>query len=182
VAICTTANFLALDRTGVLYPAPGRTAAMYSARDNTEAKVGFFFDSPPLAYDRGDVEGQRALVAAAFAGGGWEIPRLLAAMWDAPDFYFDTVSQVHMDSQSRGRTVLVGDAGYCPSLMSGMGTSLALVGASVLAAELAAADGDHRWAFRRHHAEMRDLVTRSQAVAHDTRAWFLPAAPAGAAG
>ena len=57
----------------------------------------------------------------------------------APDLYFDSVSKVKMDNWSRGRIALLGDAGYCPSSLSGMGTGLALVGAYVLAGELATA-------------------------------------------
>jgi 2-polyprenyl-6-methoxyphenol hydroxylase-like FAD-dependent oxidoreductase len=49
-----------------------------------------------------------------------------------PDFYFDSLSLVQMDSWSKGRVVLVGDAGYCATPLSGQGTSLALVGAYVL--------------------------------------------------
>ena len=67
------------------------------------------------------------------------MPGLLAAMREAPDFYFDSVSQVRMGSWSAGRVALVGDAGYCPSPLSGQGSSLALVGAYVLASELRAA-------------------------------------------
>jgi 2-polyprenyl-6-methoxyphenol hydroxylase-like FAD-dependent oxidoreductase len=86
-------------------------------------------------------------------------------MWDAPDFYFDSISQIHMDRWSSGRTALVGDAGYGPSPASGQGTSLALVGAYVLAGELAAAAGDHRTAFARYEEEMRDFVTQNQKLA-----------------
>lgn len=46
-----------------------------------------------------------------------------------------------MDSWAAGRVALVGDAGYCASPLSGMGTSLALVGSYVLAGELGAAQG-----------------------------------------
>jgi 2-polyprenyl-6-methoxyphenol hydroxylase-like FAD-dependent oxidoreductase len=54
--------------------------------------------------------------------------------------------------------VLLGDAAFAGSL--GMGTSMALVGAYVLAGELAAA-GDHRVAFVKYDNEMRDYVTRN---------------------
>jgi len=56
----------------------------------------------------------------------------------------------------------VGDAGYCPTPLTGLGTSLALVGAYVLAGELAAADGDHRVAFARYEQITRPYVTRGQ--------------------
>ena len=75
-------------------------------------------------------------------------------MRQAPDFYFDSASQVRMDNWSAGRVTLVGDAGYCPSPLSGQGTSLALVGAYVLASELRAAAGDHRAAFARYQQQM----------------------------
>jgi 2-polyprenyl-6-methoxyphenol hydroxylase-like FAD-dependent oxidoreductase len=58
-------------------------------------------------------------------------------MATAPDLYLDSVSTIEPDSWSRGRITLLGDAGYCPSSLSGMGTGLAVVGAYVLAGELA---------------------------------------------
>jgi 2-polyprenyl-6-methoxyphenol hydroxylase-like FAD-dependent oxidoreductase len=64
----------------------------------------------------------------------------LAAAEEADDFYFDSLAQIHMPSWSSGRVTLVGDAGYCASPLSGMGTSLALVGSYVLAGELGPAN------------------------------------------
>ncbi|MFJ3788580.1 FAD-dependent monooxygenase [Kitasatospora sp. NPDC090091] len=153
-AIFTTANHLGLDHTGHAYRTAGRLAAMYSARHNAEAKAAFYFGSPELGLDRRDVVRQQALLAEHFTGNGWESDRLLDAMRYASDFYFDSVGQVRMDAWTRGRVALVGDAAYCPSSLSGMGSGLALVGAYVLAGELAAADGDHRAAFDRYQERM----------------------------
>ncbi|PRY36093.1 FAD-dependent monooxygenase [Umezawaea tangerina] len=178
-SVFTTANHLGLDRTGVFHNSPGRIAGLYSARHNTEAKAVFYFAADPLTYDRGDVARQRELVAEAFAGQGWEVPRLLAAMADAPDFYFDSVSQVRMASSTRGRVALVGDAGYCASPLSGMGTSLALVGAYVLEGELAAAGGDHRVAFPEYERRLRDFALRCRRQAVDSARWFVPRTRAG---
>ncbi len=80
-------------------------------------------------------------------------------MEDAPDFYFDSVAQVQLERWSKGRVALVGDAAYCPSPASGQGTSLALVGAYVLAGELAAAGGDHATAFARAEEKLRPYVS-----------------------
>jgi 2-polyprenyl-6-methoxyphenol hydroxylase-like FAD-dependent oxidoreductase len=134
----------------------------------------FFFGSPPLAYDRHDVDQQRDILLKTFASGGWETPRLLEAAPYAPDFYFDSVSQVHVDAWSRGRTVLLGDAAYCPSPLSGMGTGLAVVGAYVLAGELAAAGGDHRVAFARYEAAMREYAEGCQKVGQGVAKWLVP--------
>jgi 2-polyprenyl-6-methoxyphenol hydroxylase-like FAD-dependent oxidoreductase len=90
---------------------------------------------------------------------------LLKAMWEDPGFYFDAVAQVHMGTWSSGRVVLLGDAGYCPSPLSGQGTSVALVGAYVLAAELAASGDDHTSAFARYEQRMRPFAEVNQALA-----------------
>ncbi|MFF0752548.1 FAD-dependent monooxygenase [Streptomyces sp. NPDC004267] len=154
-AIFTTANHLGLDHTGHAYRTAGRLVAMYSSRHNAEATAVFYFGSPALGLDRKDVPRQQAVLAEQFAGTGWQSDQLLDDMRHAPDFYFDSVAQVRMDSWTRGRVALVGDAACSPSSLSGMGSGLALVGAYVLAGELAAADGDHTVAFARYEAEMR---------------------------
>jgi 2-polyprenyl-6-methoxyphenol hydroxylase-like FAD-dependent oxidoreductase len=172
VAVFSVANHLDLDGWELLYSVPGKTAGIYPVRHGTEARALFFFAAPPLAYDRHDLDQQKRLLADSFAGERWEVPRLLDAMWEAPDFYFDSVSQVHLDRWSSGRVALVGDAAHGPSPLAGVGTSLALVGAYVLAGELAAG-GDHA-AFARYEAELRDYVTRGQKLAKSNAAGLLP--------
>ena len=101
---------------------------------------------------------QEAALREVYAGIGWEVPYLLAAMPEASDWYFDIAAQVEMPAWSQDRVVLVGDAGYCPSPMSGQGSSVALIGAYVLAGELAAAGGDHRRAFDAYEQLLRPFI------------------------
>jgi 2-polyprenyl-6-methoxyphenol hydroxylase-like FAD-dependent oxidoreductase len=96
------------------------------------------------------------VLAKVSEGIAWEVPRLLEMMPSAPDFYFDAAAQICMAHWSQGRVVLVGDAGYCASPLSGQGTSLALIGAYVLAGELAAASGAYQAAFRQYEKEIRE--------------------------
>ncbi|MFF4851159.1 FAD-dependent monooxygenase [Streptomyces sp. NPDC001194] len=173
-AVFTTANHLGLDHCGRAYRTAGRLVAMYSARHNEEAKAVFYFASPQLDLDRRDVAGQQAVLAETFAGNGWESDRLLHDMRYAPDFHFDSVGQVHMDSWSRGRVALLGDAAHCPSSLSGIGSGLALVGAYVLAGELAAARGDHRVAFGRYEAEMREYAVGCQKMGDGVARLMVP--------
>ena len=174
VSSFTTSNHLDLDDWELLYSVPGKTAGIYPVRHSTRATAIFFFASRALAYDRHDLAQQKRLLAEAFGGQGWEVPRLLAAMWQAPDFYFDAVSQVHLDRWASGRVALVGDAAYGPSPIAGVGASLALVGAYVLAGELAAADGDHRAAFASYERELRDYVAKGQQLAKGNAAGLIP--------
>jgi 2-polyprenyl-6-methoxyphenol hydroxylase-like FAD-dependent oxidoreductase len=175
ISISTVPNTLDLDRWELLHSAAaGKMVNVYSTARADDAKAAFWFSGPPLAYDRRDVDGQKALVAAQFAGLGWQIPGLLDSMRAAGDFYFDAVCQIAMDHLSAGRVTLLGDAGYCPSPASGQGTSLALAGAYVLAGELAAAAGDHEPAFARYESAMRPYIDKNQALAKTALRGILP--------
>jgi 2-polyprenyl-6-methoxyphenol hydroxylase-like FAD-dependent oxidoreductase len=133
----TAPDTAGLDGWYLMYQAPGGlNASLRPSHDRAIAKAGLAFRSEPLTYDRRDLDAQRQLLVDRFAGAGWHSDALLAAARDADDFYFDAFAQVHMESWSRGRVTLCGDAGYCASPLSGMGTSPALVGSYVLAGEL----------------------------------------------
>lgn len=67
-----------------------------------------------------------------------------------------------MDSWSRGRVTLAGDAGYCPGPAVGGGTSLAVVGAYVLAGELAECGGDLQRAFAAYESTLQPYVQGSR--------------------
>jgi 2-polyprenyl-6-methoxyphenol hydroxylase-like FAD-dependent oxidoreductase len=126
-----------------------------------------------LTYDRRDVQEQKEILRERFAGMGWQVPKLLRLMESAPDLYFDSVSQVKMERWSKGRVALLGDAAFCASPASGMGTSLAVIGAYVLAGELRKADGDPARAFERYEAAMRGIVGKAQKMANGV-SWFVP--------
>ncbi len=127
-----------LDHWFEMFNAPGgRVAAVRPDRSGT-AKANLSFRTPER-WGRLDRAEQQRRIAERFAGVGWRVPSLLSLMPAADDFYFDSIDQVHVDRWARGRVVLLGDAGYCGSPLAGLGTSLALVGAHVLAGELAEA-------------------------------------------
>lgn len=113
----------------------------------------------PVPHDPGD---QRDLVRRSLATAGGEVPAVLDLMPDARTFYCDSASQIRLDSWSRGRVALVGDAAAAPSLLAGQGSALAMVGAYTLAAELALADGDHERAFEATHRRLASLVRAKQ--------------------
>jgi 2-polyprenyl-6-methoxyphenol hydroxylase-like FAD-dependent oxidoreductase len=181
VAVFGTVNEYRLDGWELWYSIPGnrrtsgKSVLLYPVRDNTEARAMFYFTAPNARFDRHDIAQQKQLVVQTFAHEGWEVPRLLNAMQASPEFYSDQVALVQMDRWSRGRVVLLGDSAYCPSPMSGMGTSLALVGAYVLAGELTATAGDgYAAAFASYQKEMREAVKRAQKFAKDAHMSLLP--------
>ncbi|WP_288380542.1 FAD-dependent monooxygenase [uncultured Massilia sp.] len=108
-------------------------------------------------------EEQRRFIHALFADEGWEFPRILAAMRDVDDFYFDVLRQVHMPRWSNGRVVLTGDAAWCPTPLSGIGTTLAMVGSYVLAGEVSKG-GDPAAALARYERMLRPFVDEGQGL------------------
>ncbi|MFI9410794.1 FAD-dependent monooxygenase [Nocardia gamkensis] len=131
--------------------APGRLAIS----GGPKAQQMYMFASPELDYSRDDSAAQRRILAETYAGVGWEVPRMLTELAGFDDFYMDTISQVRMpDGYTKGRVALVGDSGYGNTL-GGFGTGLAVVGAYVIAGELASAGGDHTVAFARYDEIMK---------------------------
>jgi 2-polyprenyl-6-methoxyphenol hydroxylase-like FAD-dependent oxidoreductase len=170
-AIFTVPNFLDLDYWQAWHYGDSTMAGMYSARDNTEARAMLGFMDSELQIDYRETETQFAELERRMAGEGWVRPQLLEYMRSAPDFYFDEMSQIVMDHWSIGRVALVGDAGYCCSPLSGQGTSVALLGAYILAGELKyAAQGDwvdHGLAFTNYFRAFHGYTVRTQFLATD---------------
>jgi 2-polyprenyl-6-methoxyphenol hydroxylase-like FAD-dependent oxidoreductase len=162
----TAPDSVGLDGWYLMYQAPGLNASMRPSHEPQKVKAGLAFRSDPIDYDRRDLDEQRKLLAEKFKGAGWESDALLEAAAVADDFYFDAFAQVHMKTFSQGRVTLLGDAGYCASPLSGMGTSLALVGAYVLAGELGTAEALDaqriRTALQRYETVLRPYIDRCQ--------------------
>ncbi|AWN73749.1 FAD-dependent monooxygenase [Legionella anisa] len=161
LCVFTVPNYLNLDRVEMQYSELGRVASVWSASGEPQAKACFGFISPEKV-DLHNVKQQHQVLRTVYEGIGWEIPKFLEMMPDSPDFYFDAAAQIHMDHWSQGRVVLLGDAAYCASPMSGQGSSLAIIGAYILAGELAAAKGNYQLALQNYENKMRPFVKLNQ--------------------
>ncbi|WP_435175792.1 FAD-dependent monooxygenase [Actinacidiphila sp. bgisy145] len=160
-AIFTMRNTLGLSHETVVWNAPGRAAAVYAVSDDDEVHAFLNFAQRDLPSGMfGDREAQQRLLTETFADAGWEIPSILAALREADDVFFDAVGQIRMPQWSRARVALVGDAAYAPSFLTGQGTSLALVGAYMLAGSLA--ERDHAAGFAAYEHATRAFVTLNQ--------------------
>jgi 2-polyprenyl-6-methoxyphenol hydroxylase-like FAD-dependent oxidoreductase len=160
-------NRLRLDHCGMAYIDAGRTVALQGIEPDKLARASFFLTDPRLEFDYRDTEGNKRLFAQRYAGMGWEVPHLLTGLAETPEVYFDSIAQVHLDSYARGRVCLTGDAAWCASPRSGMGTTLAMVGAYLLAHELHTAGADYAAAFDRCQRLMEPYVARCQKSAID---------------
>lgn len=106
----------------------------------------------------GTVEQQKALLEKRYQGVGGIAARILQGMRESQDFYFTRVVQVRLDSWHSGRCALVGDAAYCPSPLTGQGTTMALIGSYILAGELTANPQNPAAAFTNYRRKFEGFV------------------------
>ena len=159
-----------------LRPDPhGTTRAMFTVMPRNETQKSAWQNA-----SRAGRQQQEELLRQEFADAGWQATRLLDAMSKAPDFYFQAIQQIKMGKWSDDRVVCLGDTAFAPTPLTGMGTSLALVGGYMLAGELAKLQaGEHpRTALEAYERAFRPFVEQTQripsivpGIAHPDKAW-----------
>lgn len=172
-AVFTMRNTFGLSHETVMWNTPGRAAALYAVGDGDDVHAFLNFAHPRPPFEAfPDPQAQRELVASVFADAGWEVPAMLAALRDTDDLFFDAVSQIQVPRWSSGRVALVGDAAYAPSFLTGQGSSLALVGAYMLAGSLAGRG--HAEGFAAYERDTRGFVTLNQGLVGEGGATLFP--------
>lgn len=180
LSVLSVPKSLARNGESTIYVDPGRLALIYTAPHLDDARAVFLFrPAAQLQYDHREIDHQKLLLHNAFDGMSHEIDRWLDHANGATGFYFDSITQLELTSWSRGRVTLVGDAGYCPGPAVGGSTSLAVLGAYVLAGELGCADGDYPSALAAYERVMREPVLRSRQFARRVSRATIPATPLG---
>ncbi len=172
----TVANEWGLSHESVTYAASsldmGAVLTCVGDSDKVHAFLNVATAKPPdLNYSHQDE--LRQWMASHLTGGQWMIPRLVDAMMEADDLYADAVIQLNVPRWSAGRLVLAGDAAHAPSFLSGQGTSLALVGAYILAGEIAS-HSNYNLAFASYERVFRPFVEANQALAEEGGNFLLP--------
>ncbi|MFE0644927.1 FAD-dependent monooxygenase [Streptomyces sp. NPDC058877] len=149
-----------------------RQMGLYGLRDGRVAAFGVHRAGPgELPRDA------REEVRRAYGGLGWVVPRALEKCPPSEEMYYDQVAQIVTDRWSRGRTVLVGDAGYAVSLLAGQGASLGIAGAYVLAEELGRASSVEA-GLAAYEERWRPVAEEKQEAGRAAAEWFLPASAA----
>ena len=120
----------------VCHTTPGRQIARFAERGDRTLFLFVFVDELLGGREPRDAQESQAALRLVFENGEWETAQILAAMDSVPDVYFDSVSQIHKDCWSNRRSVLLGDAAACVSLLAGEGCGLGMTEAYVLAGEL----------------------------------------------
>jgi 2-polyprenyl-6-methoxyphenol hydroxylase-like FAD-dependent oxidoreductase len=151
---------------------PHRQVSIYPIRGCRLATLFLHRTDAPIAGLAPDRAAKR--LAAAFDGMDWLVPVLIDRMREAPSLFFDDITQIEIPSWSHGRTVLLGDACWCVSLLAGQGASLAMAGAYLLARELSAYPGDVGFALTCYERQLKPAIMRKQRAGRRMAKWFVP--------
>nr|A0A2U8U2L0.1 RecName: Full=FAD-dependent monooxygenase asL6; AltName: Full=Xenovulene A biosynthesis cluster protein L6 [Sarocladium sp. 'schorii']AWM95784.1 FAD-dependent monooxygenase [Sarocladium sp. 'schorii'] len=133
-------------------------------KDFTQAMLGIPTTDEHKQVFKKPLEQQKQMWEESVGSFKWQGQRVLAELRKSDDFYMTPVAQVKVDRWSKGRVVLVGDAGYCPSVMTGRGTTVSLVGAYVLAGELAKHGDNIDAALESYEKVLRPFITTAQEI------------------
>lgn len=177
LAVLSVPKSLACEGDLVAHLGVDRMSAIYTADHLDDARALFIFRAPrTLGFGHRDTALQKALVDSTFRSMSPDIDGWLDELDAGGAFYFDSITQLELTSWSRGRVTLVGDAGYCPGPAVGGSTSIAVLGAYVLAGELHRAGDDFGAAFAAYESVMSDPVERSRTFARTVAGHLVPTA------
>jgi 2-polyprenyl-6-methoxyphenol hydroxylase-like FAD-dependent oxidoreductase len=157
-------NIFELERCEIVYFDKGKLVTAYAVGNHSYACLAFKSEMEMLPQDN-----LQTVFEKQFQGIDWEVPRLVSLMKESDECYFNSIAQVRMPNWSKGRVALIGDAAHSTQ---GMGTSLAMVGAYVLAREIDESNGDYALAFDRYEKNMRKFVEVSQDLAEANQQAF----------
>lgn len=149
---------------------------MTRSHNKTETQVYFMIrsDSEELRnIPKASVGQQKHFWAQSFSDSGWQADRFIEGMHTTENWFCQNVVQIRTDTWHSGRVVLLGDAAHCLSPLSGMGTSSSLVGAYVLAGELARSK-DLPQAFQNYSQMMRPFINQVQQLNIGWIRWAVP--------
>ncbi|KAL6234541.1 hypothetical protein BDW75DRAFT_241046 [Aspergillus navahoensis] len=179
-----------------VFIAPGSRGIMLRRHDPHRVQA-YAFCNPRsserlLNSTRGDIKEEKSALAEVFRGAGWKCDEIMRALVESDDFYCERMGVIRLNEWSRGRIALVGDAAYCPSAMTGMGTPCALTGAYILAGEIGkhcgtgssstvVSTGDITAALQAYDRKFRPFVDQVQKGLTDTENYMgnFPSSPFG---
>jgi 2-polyprenyl-6-methoxyphenol hydroxylase-like FAD-dependent oxidoreductase len=165
VALYSIPRAIDESETGKAYNAPGARVISTRTGDRpvTQVYLGIMNEAEKLRDSlRQPVEQQKEVWRELFKDAGWQTERLMEGLQTCDDFYAVEIGQVKMNQLHKGRVVLLGDAGYTPSPITGMGTTASFVGAYVLAGELSRKTATLEDALKKYEEVIRPFVHEAQ--------------------
>ncbi|PST84944.1 hypothetical protein C7T94_02145 [Pedobacter yulinensis] len=114
------------------------------------------------------------LLKDSFKDYNTEVQDLIRRFLEGGLMFADKMGMVHTPNLVHGNVVLLGDAGYCPTALSGMGASLSIYGAKVLSHFLAQLPDGLNEALQRYNSLMQPIISKFQGNARNNARSFIP--------
>jgi 2-polyprenyl-6-methoxyphenol hydroxylase-like FAD-dependent oxidoreductase len=156
-----------------MYNTPNTMAAVYYYNSGIADAILTFKTGEKITYDFKDIEAQKKIVIKAFEGIGWKVPQLIDEIKKSKNFYLSQGCQIKMPNWTNGRVALIGDAGYAPAFPTGMGSTLAILGATTLA-DAMAENEDYKIAFKKYNETFRPVVNQMQETVYSGMSFLMP--------
>lgn len=154
-----------LGATEIFYPSPNKTINIYTPKTGGRSKVLVIIKDENL----NPAENAAEQIKELLSGLKWRTPELIDELAVADDLYVDRIKQIRMPQWFNKNVVLTGDAAYAPSLATGQGTSMAIVGAYVLAREITNAKGNTAIAFPAYQKALGNYVKANQKMGKNVK-------------
>jgi len=115
------------------------------------------------------------LLKRSFSDYSNEVRDLLDRFTEEGLMFVDKMGMVNAPNLVNGNIVLLGDAGYCPTALSGMGASLSIYGAKALSHFIIKSHDDVRSACGNYNQLMQPIICKFQLNARNNASSFIPA-------
>jgi 2-polyprenyl-6-methoxyphenol hydroxylase-like FAD-dependent oxidoreductase len=103
------------------------------------------------------------------------VPEIINEASKKDKLFFDQVTQIRIhDKWHKKRVVLIGDAAFCITLLSGQGSSMAMTAAFVLSEQLEKHQDDYNSAFTEYEKSLRPMIEKMQKNAVENAASYVP--------
>lgn len=115
------------------------------------------------------------ILKTEFADFASPVPAIIDEAAKKEKLFFDEVTQIRIhDNWYKNRVVLIGDAAFCITLLSGQGSSMAMTAAYVLSEQIKKFSDDATQAFEHYERELRPMVEKMQKKAVKNAATYVP--------
>ncbi|MGE9313049.1 FAD-dependent oxidoreductase [Niabella sp. CJ426] len=154
-----------------IYIDVNKMLSIYPIAQNEIAVQCYIYDTGTLS---ASYENASDLFQNSFRGYSGEVQDLISKFAKNGIMFVDKMGMVNAPDLVNGNVVLLGDAGYCPTALSGMGASLSIYGAKALAYFISINAVDLALACNRYNALMQPIIKKFQTNAKNNASSFIP--------
>jgi len=145
--------------------------SVYPINSNEVAIQCYIYTTDELAKIHSNI---KEILKDNFKSYSAEVRHLIDGITDSSQPFVDKMGMVYTPDLFNGNIVLLGDAGYCPTAMSGMGASLSIYGAKALAHFLSQSSNDISTSLVNYDKLMKPIIKKFQDNARNNARSFIP--------